>query len=232
MIQQKSQYQRKIEELHSQIKEKAIELQKIQENVESEKKNRDELRENIHNLKNEVTKLELDKNMIKEEIKLRSDAKGKDISETETELKLLYSEIENLQKDKFQLQKDVDNLHEIYKKISNASETLDGLKNEINSIRNEKSQISNELKLFSEEKKKLEKEIENARGKSNKILESTSLVTKDIQEFYNAIGPWISAIASWHAKHGGEMPELLHDWKPKGLYVSQKVHKELKNKQK
>ena len=231
MLQSKSQYQRKIDELHQKIEEAAIELQHTREEIESEKKGRNVIRESIEGLKDDIA----DKKRILSEVATETEdwrkTRKREVLSYEKEVDSLKSQVVSLEKEKAGLEKEIEGLGSVERDINRKVDGLARLDADITGLKTSKAELSKELSIL-ETKELGEKEaIEKMRGKADKIIESATLTARDAHKFYNSIGPWISAIAQWHAVHGGEMPELLHDWKPKAIVVSSEIHKKLKDKQ-
>lgn len=230
MLPQKSSYLKKIDELHKQIEESALKLQQVREDTAKEIERREVIRESVSKLQNKITDLELACSQAKEKTQDWRKTRDKEVKEFEAKierekenLKLLKAE-EKVVKQKIARYKRLDSDIKVHE------EKLNGLKTDLNSMILEKNTLSKDIRDLDKEKQGLEREIEKARGKADKIIEGANEVARDAHAFYQEIGPYISAIAQWHAVHGGKMPELLHDWKPKLIVVSTEIHKKLKDK--
>ena len=232
MLQVKSHYQKKIDELHGLIEEAAIELQRVREEIEAQKKIREEVKQNISKLRDNFTTLGNDRSLAKGELGKLQKAHAKEIKEHESRLEDRKNQVTRLEKKEKELEEKTITLNSVKDEVKKERSILNDIGESIDDLVSERTSLESEVSGLESKKMALNKEILEARGKANKIVESATITAKDAHKFYNSMGPWISAIAQWHAVHGGEMPELLHDWKPKAIVVSSQIHKLLKDKQK
>lgn len=231
MLQVKSHYHKKIDELHSEIEVLARELQHTREAVEQSTKRRVELLGNIESLEDEILGLEKSRSDVLEQTQSYRKMRQKEVSEYDGKVKEKQSQIKKLEAEWGKVKERILHYDRLESGIQKSEKRLKDIESTILELNSSKSSVASEVSILNKEKRELEKEIEKGRGQADKILNEALLVAQDAHTYYETVGDWISAIANWHAVHGKNMPELLHKYKPKRIIVPSRIHKLLKKKQ-
>lgn len=232
MLQVKSHYQKKIDELHSEIEVLARELQRTREAVEQSNKIRAELLANIESLEDEIVELKKVRSDVLEQTQSYRQMRQKEVSEYDGKVKEKQSEIKKLEAEWDKIKKRILEHNRLESAIQKGEKRLKDIESTILELTSSKSSVASEVSVLNREKRELDKELAKGRGQADKILNEALLVARDAKVYYRTVGDWISAIANWHAVHGKAMPEVLHKYKPKTIIVPSRVHKLLKKNEK
>lgn len=233
MRQLKSDYDKKIKELHQQVQDKAIELQSVTERVDSSKKREKEVEEHILKLRKDLSSLS---NKVLEQAKLiQSDREQwqKDAAEHDKKIFEAKNAVKELENSIFNSKKEVKELEKVQAIKTKLGKDVAKLEKEVEKLSREKSDLSTSITLS-------EKELQENQGKkadlkklAGSLMEEVLQMHRVTQTYRNHIYFYIRRIVQWYKEKGRTAPKVFDSFHPNVPIredILKKLKKELKQK--
>lgn len=228
MLQSKSSYQKKIDELHQQILAKARELHDISEQVEQKKREKSCLLTEIAKHGVELAEVKFSITKADERLQEKGSKKSKLVLEHESAVRDHEVIISKLMAKVKSLENEVTSLEKVKVALARTKKELDALYREVKLVNNSLQSKSQELEKIQKARDIALRETALIKKQGRETIEFIEKVVKDVQSQRNALKPYINEINSFYRRQDKPVPFLIKDWKPKFLHIRLHDFKKLK----
>jgi chromosome segregation ATPase len=222
-----SSYELKIQELTEQIRLKAIELGKKQEEVEVEGKKKRDIIESLTKHYAELQDARAELTRTRKEIHNTGKKRQADLAQYDTEILNKKRNLLWLESQKSSLAGEIKRMEIAQKEKKALEKEITLIGKTIKELGNEKNKLSKEILLIEGNRESEERKIEQMKEKAEEIYRSIDMAIKETKDYQKMAKPYINAIVRWCVMHKEKPPELLHDYKPKNIAYPQWVHKKI-----
>src|SRR3990167_2435334 len=214
MRETKGDYQKKIDELHGLVEQKARELQAVTEQVEGEKKIREGVREHIIKLRNDL--VSIGQVAIKEAELIKSDREKWQKEAIDHDRRVFEERniVQDLETEALELRKEIKNLNKVQAEVKKEEKLVSGLVASKEDLETQKNKLSSQVESSRIElENNLSRKVD-LQKLAGEAMENLLQVHKDTQDFRNKVYFYIRRIVQNYRERGKQAPLVFEEFKP------------------